>query len=139
MCGIVGIVGNPPEPAVIERMTRRLTHRGPDHQQVWRAPGVHLGHTRLAILDLSPAGNQPMTYGDFTLTYNGEIYNFKELRQQLEGPFHSDGDTEVLLHLYARDGARCIDQLRGMFAFAIWDARRQRLFAARDRLGIKPF
>jgi len=100
---------------------------------------VHLGHTRLAILDLSPAGNQPMTYGDFTLTYNGEIYNFKELRQQLEGPFHSDGDTEVLLHLYARDGARCIDQLRGMFAFAIWDARRQRLFAARDRLGIKPF
>lgn len=139
MCGIVGIVGNTPRPELVERMTRRLTHRGPDHLKVWRAPGVHLGHTRLAILDLSPAGNQPMTHGDATITYNGEIYNFRELRRQLEGPFHSDGDTEVLLHLFARDGERCLQQLQGMFAFAIWDARRQRLFAARDRLGIKPF
>ena len=139
MCGIVGIVGSTPDPEVIERMTRRLTHRGPDHQEVWRAPGVHLGHTRLAILDLSMAGNQPMTYGDFTITYNGEIYNFGELRRQLEGPFRSDGDTEVLLHLYARDGRRCVEPLRGMYSFAVWDAQRQRLFAARDRLGIKPF
>ena len=138
MCGIVGIVGSTPEPEVIERMTRRLTHRGPDHQEVWRGPGAHLGHTRLAILDLSAAGNQPMTFGDLTITYNGEIYNFSELRRQLEGPFHSDGDTEVLLHLYARDEGRCLDQLRGMFSFAVWDARRQHLFAARDRLGIKP-
>ena len=139
MCGIVGIVGSTPEPEVIERMTRRLTHRGPDHQEVWRASRAHLGHTRLAILDLSAASHQPMTYGDFTITYNGEIYNFRELRGRLEGPFHSDGDTEVLLRLYARDGARCLDPLQGMFSFAVWDARRQSLFAARDRLGIKPF
>ncbi len=139
MCGIVGIVGSTPEPEIIERMTGRLTHRGPDHQEVWRASRAHLGHTRLAILDLSTAGNQPMTYGDYTITYNGEIYNFSELRRRLEGPLHSAGDTEVLLHLYARDGARCLDQLQGMFSFAVWDSRHQRLFAARDRLGIKPF
>jgi len=138
MCGIVGIVGATPEPGVIERMTRRLTHRGPDHQEVWRGPGAQLGHTRLAILDLSTASNQPMTLGGLTITYNGEIYNFSELRRQLEGPFRSDGDTEVLLHLYARDGVRCLEKLQGMFAFAVWDEQQQRLFAARDRLGIKP-
>jgi asparagine synthase (glutamine-hydrolysing) len=141
MCGIVGIVGTGelPEPELIERMTARLAHRGPDRQQTWSADGVQLGHTRLAILDLSEAGAQPMTAGPFTLTYNGEIYNFRQLRQRLPGPFRSDCDTEVLLHLFAREGARCLDHLRGMFAFAIWDASRHRLFAARDRLGIKPF
>jgi asparagine synthase (glutamine-hydrolysing) len=138
MCGIAGIVGTATDPQIIETMTRRLVHRGPDHQQIWRAPGVQLGHTRLAILDLSPAGNQPMHLDQLTLTYNGEIYNFRELRRQLVGPFRSDGDSEVLLHLYAQHGARCVDLLRGMFAFAIWDAKENRLFAARDRLGIKP-
>ncbi len=143
MCGIAGIVGPGREPAgepgLIERMTRRLTHRGPDHQQTWEGDGVRLGATRLTILDLSPAGHQPMTLGPFTLTYNGEIYNFRRLRCGLPGPFHSDSDTEVLLHLLARDGAGCLRQLEGMFAFALWDAARRRLFAARDRLGIKPF
>jgi len=139
VCGICGIVGGAPEPGIIERMTRTLTHRGPDFHAVWRGPGVELGHTRLSILDLSEAGHQPMVFGDFTLTYNGEIYNFRELRRGLSGPFRSDGDSEVLLHLYAEHGEACIHHLRGMFAFAIWDSRRRRLFAARDRLGIKPF
>ncbi len=120
-------------------MTRRLVHRGPDGQATWRSPRAQLGHTRLAILDLSPAGDEPMTLGPLTLVFNGEIYNYRELRAGLAGPFRSDCDAEVLLHLYARDGAACVDALVGMFAFAIWDAERGTLFAARDRLGIKPF
>ncbi len=120
-------------------MIRTLTHRGPDFQDTWQGEGVELGHTRLSILDLSPAGNQPMTLGPLALTYNGEIYNFRELRSELDGPFRSSGDSEVLLHLYARDGDRCVDRLRGMFAFAVWDGTARRLFAARDRLGMKPF
>ncbi len=139
MCGICGIVGSHPEPGTLERMTQALSHRGPDFQDTWRAPGVELGHTRLAILDLSPAGNQPMTLDGATLTYNGEIYNFRQLREGLAGPFRSNGDTEVLLHLYVERGERCIEELRGMFAFAVWDARKRQLFAARDRLGLKPF
>lgn len=120
-------------------MTARLRHRGPDDSGLWEAPGVALGHTRLAILDLSPAGHQPMVLGDYVITYNGEIYNFRELRARLPGPFLSASDTEVLLHLYREHGENCVDLLHGMFAFAIWDQRQGRLFAARDRLGIKPF
>ncbi len=138
MCGIAGIVGPTEDPDVIERMTRRLVHRGPDHQETWSGDGVRLGHTRLAILDLSPAGRQPMHLGPLALTYNGEIYNFRCLRDALPGPFRSDSDTEVLLHLLAQEGAGCLTRLEGMFAFAVWDADRGRLFAARDRLGIKP-
>lgn len=119
-------------------MTRRLVHRGPDDLGIWRQPQAQLGHTRLAILDLSPAGHQPMVLGPLTLVYNGEIYNFRELRRGLAGPFRSDCDAEVLLHLYARDGADCVHALEGMFAFAVWDARNGTLFAARDRMGIKP-
>ena len=119
-------------------MTARLHHRGPDDSGVWCSSEAHLGHTRLSILDLSPAGHQPMVFGNQILTYNGEIYNFRQLRSELDGPFTSDGDTEVLLHLYARNGDACVHRLRGMFGFAIWDQRRRRLFAARDRLGIKP-
>ena len=138
MCGITGIVGENPSREVVERMTRRLTHRGPDDSGVWTAPGVCLGHTRLSILDLSPAGHQPMSLGPITVTYNGEIYNFRELRRELAGPFVSECDTEVLLHLYQRDGDDMVHALRGMFALAIWDEQHRRLFAARDRLGIKP-
>ncbi len=138
MCGICGVVGDGFDSGVLERMTGTLHHRGPDFHDTWRAPGVALGHTRLAILDLSAAGNQPMSLGPLTLTYNGEIYNFRQLRQTLAGPFRSDGDTEVLLHLFARDRLRCLDELRGMFAFAVWDADRRTLFAARDRVGMKP-
>ncbi len=138
MCGIVGIVGSDSDPELIERMTHSLRHRGPDRQRTWAAEGVRLGHTRLSILDLSEAGDQPMALGPYTLTYNGEIYNFRELRSELPGPFRSTSDTEVLLHLFARHGAGCLERLQGMFAFAVWDASAGRLLAARDRLGIKP-
>jgi asparagine synthase (glutamine-hydrolysing) len=139
MCGIAGLVGALADRSRVERMTARLRHRGPDDGDAWDAPGVALGHRRLSILDLSAAGRQPMHFGDFTIVYNGEIYNFEDLRRDLAGPFRSRSDTEVLLQLYARDGARCLPRLRGMFAFAVWDARTRTLFAARDRLGQKPF
>jgi len=138
VCGIAGIVGTPPDREVIERMVDRLHHRGPDDRGIWISDGAHLGHTRLAILDLSSAGHQPMSRDHLTITYNGEIYNFRELRRQMEGGFESDCDTEVVLRQFAEYGERCLDRLRGMFAFAVWDARRRTLFAARDRLGIKP-
>ena len=139
MCGIAGIVGTTAPRDAIDRMTERLRHRGPDDGGTWESKGIRLGHRRLSIIDLSPAGRQPMTIGDHSIVYNGEIYNYLELRKELDGPFQSNSDTEVLLRLYARDGARCVERLRGMFAFAIWDDRRRVLFAARDRLGIKPF
>jgi asparagine synthase (glutamine-hydrolysing) len=139
MCGIAGIVAEAPSRDTVERMVRTLTHRGPDHSGVWESDGACLGHTRLSILDLSSAGHQPMTKSHLAVVYNGEIYNFRGLRSDLPGPFASETDTEVLLHLYERDGADMVHKLRGMFAFAIWDARERRLFAARDRLGIKPF
>ncbi len=138
MCGIAGIVGVAPDPAVIERMVERLRHRGPDDHGIWRSEDAQLGHARLAILDLSAAGHQPMVRDQLVISYNGEVYNFRELRRQLPGPFRSDCDTEVVLAAYAEEGERCLHRLRGMFAFAVWDARRHRLFAARDRIGIKP-
>jgi asparagine synthase (glutamine-hydrolysing) len=124
-------------------MTASLTHRGPDANGIHIEEGVGLGHRRLSIIDLSPAGNQPMSNEDGTIwiVYNGEIYNFHELRTELESKGHrfkSHTDTEVILHLYEEKEARCVERLRGMFAFAIWDAGRQRLFLARDRLGQKP-
>ncbi len=139
MCGIVGIVGRPPEdPAVIERMTAMLGHRGPDDSGVWRSPAAHIGHTRLSILDLSAAGHQPMALGELVLSYNGEIYNFHALRDALPGPFVSDSDTEVVLHAHREHGDAAVESFHGMFAYALWDEQRRRLFAARDRLGIKP-
>ena len=139
MCGIAGAIGDYAQAASVARMTALLAHRGPDDSGLLELPGAVLGHRRLAILDLSAAGHQPMEFGDYAITYNGELYNFRELRRELGGEFRSDSDTEVLLRLYARDGERCLERLHGMFAFAIWDRRRRRLFAARDRLGIKPF
>ena len=138
MCGIAGIAGPGDLQADVAAMTELLRHRGPDDGGVWHEPGICLGHRRLAIVDLSAAGHQPMSFGRYTIVYNGEIYNFRELRRELAGPFHSDTDTEVLLHLYAEQGPRCLDKLAGMFAFAIWDAEKRELFLARDRLGIKP-
>ncbi len=139
MCGIAGIVGGKPDRDVVDRMTRTLVHRGPDDFGIHEGAGACLGHTRLSILDLSPAGHQPMVLDRLAIVYNGEIYNFPELRRQLPGPFVSDSDTEVLLHLYREHGARMVEHIRGMFAFAIWDTSEQRMFAARDRLGVKPF
>jgi asparagine synthase (glutamine-hydrolysing) len=151
MCGIAGVLdctGHADDVHDdVARMTRALAHRGPDGSGTRivsdAAPVVGLGHTRLAIIDLSEAGSQPMTVamedGGLHITYNGEIYNHAEVRREL-GPdgWRSHSDTEVILRAYARWGADCLARLRGMFAFAIWDSRRQELFMARDRLGIKP-
>lgn len=152
MCGIVGIVARQSSvaPEVLERATQSLAHRGPDdsgtiilREDAPEPVEVGLGNRRLSILDLSPLGHQPMqdpTTGNW-IVYNGEIYNFREIRERLgrEGVrFHSHSDTEVLLKAYGRWGEHCLRELRGMFAFAIWDARHRRLFVARDPMGIKP-
>src|ERR1051326_4822827 len=119
-------------------MTRVLRHRGPDAEAVLMNGPAGFGHTRLSIIDLSDAGRQPMTNEDgrYTIVFNGEIYNYVELRARLQArhTFRSRTDTEVILHLFEEDGAGCVEQLNGMFAFAIWDARERTLFGARDRL-----
>lgn len=147
MCGIAGEVAFRGSLSLkdTEGMVSHLDHRGPDHSDVWRAESGNcaLGHTRLAVLDPRPAGNQPMrdpATGN-VLVFNGEIYNFKELRADLRKngyEFHTDTDTEVLLSLYREHGPDCIERLNGMFAFALWDADQERLILARDRLGQKP-
>ena len=147
MCGIVGAVSRTAvDEALLVRMRDRLAHRGPDSAGTWaaREGRVRLGHRRLAILDLSAAANQPFVSrdGKVALVLNGEIYNFRELREELERDgiaFRTRSDTEVLLELYRRDGVEMLDSLSGMFAFAIWDEARGRLLCARDRVGEKPF
>jgi asparagine synthase (glutamine-hydrolysing) len=146
MCGICGVLDlrHSEFPArEIEAMATSLRHRGPDHHGVFFSEPVSLGFRRLSIVDLA-GGNQPMTNEDSTvwIVFNGEIYNHRELRPMLERRGHrysSNSDTETILHLYEEYGPDCVQHLRGMFAFAIWDAPRKRLFCARDRLGIKPF
>jgi asparagine synthase (glutamine-hydrolysing) len=138
MCGIAGIIGSRASVEIAAAMAQRLRHRGPDGEGVWAEPGVALAHRRLAILDLSDCASQPMLFGPQVLTYNGEIYNHRQLRAGLPGPWHSSGDTEVLVHLLASQGDACLRRLIGMFAFASWDTRERRLLLARDRLGIKP-
>lgn len=145
MCGISGWLpsGPRPDPNIVVAMTDRLSHRGPDYGAVVALDGVILGHRRLSIIDLSEAGRQPMAdhTGNFWIVFNGEIYNYPALRQELEGHGHrfaSQSDTEVILEAYKRWGVDCLQHLVGMFAFAIWDASRARLFLARDRLGEKP-
>jgi asparagine synthase (glutamine-hydrolysing) len=150
MCGICGVVAYGwragEDPGVLLRMRNAMTHRGPDDAGEYLSPDrrVALAHRRLSIVDLSAAGRQPMCNEDGTvwIVFNGEIYNHLELRRELEARGHryiSATDTETLLHLYEEEGEAMLDRLRGMFAFAIWDERKQRLFAARDRIGIKPF
>lgn len=146
MCGIVGIFhlnGEPVSPVVLRQMTDTIAHRGPDGEGFYIDSFVGLGHRRLAIIDLSAAAHQPMVTEDqqFVLTYNGEIYNFQELRRELEKlghRFFSNSDTEVLLKAYVEWREEAVTRLNGMFAFAIWDKTRQELFLARDRYGIKP-
>ncbi len=147
MCGICGKLEldprRPVEEATVRRMVRVLAHRGPDDEGVHVEGPLGLGHRRLSILDLSAAGHQPMSSddGSLVIVFNGEIYNFQELRADLERSgqrFRSRSDTEVILKLYERDGPECVTRLRGMFALAIWDSPRRRLFLARDRLGKKP-
>ena len=141
MCGIAGYVG-PKAPGLLPAMLRVLKHRGPDDMGSYEEPGVGLGMTRLAIIDLA-GGRQPMTNEDGSLwiVFNGEIYNYRQLRRDLETKghrFRSQSDTEVILHLFEEEGERCVDRLQGMFAFVIWNAHRRSLFLARDRMGKKP-
>lgn len=144
MCGICGYLarGGPAAPQTLRAMTAALAHRGPDGEGRHAEGRVALGHRRLSIIDLSEAASEPMTNedGSLWLVFNGEIYNFRELRRGLEGRhrFKSQGDGEVILHLYEEKGDAAVAELDGMFAFALWDARRRRLLLARDRAGKKP-
>jgi asparagine synthase (glutamine-hydrolysing) len=147
MCGIVGVINRGSRQAV-EAMNSIQTHRGPDDAGTWYreeadGPFVGLGNRRLKIIDLSPAGHMPMSNedGSVWITYNGETYNFPALRAELVAKghrFQSDADTEVIVHLYEEEGLECVKRLHGMFAFALWDERKQRLLLARDRFGVKP-
>lgn len=147
MCGIVGKFSINPESRVSEQLLHRMVdairHRGPDDAGYYANGPVGLGSCRLAIIDLSAHGHQPMTNEDSTIwmVFNGEIYNFREIRADLEQrghSFRSKSDSEVVIHLYEDMGVNCLERLRGMFAFAIWDSRNQSLFLARDRIGKKP-
>lgn len=147
MCGIAGVVyfdERTVDYSDLKKMSDRISHRGPDGEGFWIEINKKVGfaHRRLSIIDLSENAKQPMQKGPFTLTFNGEIYNYLELREQLmkQGEkFSSDSDTEVLLSLYALKGEKCLEDLDGMFAFSIWDDVKKRLFCARDRFGEKPF
>lgn len=146
MCGIAGIyhleTPKPVDPARVAAMCDAMAHRGPDGQGVWTAPGVALGHRRLSIIDLA-GSPQPMASldGRAMLVFNGEIYNYRELRAELKAhgaKFHTDGDSEVIIAAWQRWGPNCVTRLHGMFAFAIYDLDARTLFLARDRLGVKP-
>ncbi len=145
MCGIAGLIaknGRSLDQGRLVAMAGKIAHRGPDGDGMWVEGHAGLAHRRLALVDLSPSGAQPMISDDgrYIVTFNGEIYNYKELRSQLSGVrFQSESDTEVLLALFAQEGERMLARLRGMFAFAIWDKQESRLFFARDRIGKKPF
>lgn len=144
MCGLAGYSANSLSPeagrALLRAMTDSIAHRGPDASGVWTAPGIGLGHRRLSIVGLED-GQQPMVLDDLVLAYNGEIFNFVELRAELEAQghvFRTGSDTEVILHLYQELGIGALDKLNGDFAFALWDGARKRLFLARDRVGVRP-
>jgi len=139
MCGIVGFSWD--DKHLVKQLTETLKHRGPDQQGTYTDGRISLGHTRLSIIDLSERGRQPMTNedGSIIIVFNGEVYNFKELRQKLgHYSYRSDSDTEVIIHAYEEYGPKCVKHLNGMFAFCIYDANKQQLFFARDRFGEKP-
>lgn len=146
MCGIAGIIdlsGETISPVILQRMTDAIAHRGPDGEGHWIEGPVGFGHRRLAIIDLSPGGYQPMISADhrYVITYNGEIYNYREIRAELQAEgywFRSRSDTEVLLHAVAHWGTDALVRLNGMFALALWDRKEKRLLLARDRYGVKP-
>ena len=147
MCGIAGVIdlqGETPGHNILERMGNVIAHRGPDSCGVYSAPGIGFSHRRLSIIDLSSNGHQPMSNEDGTiwLVYNGEIYNYQEVRKDLVNrghQFKSNTDTETIIHAYEEYGTQSLDRFNGMFAFALWDNNKQLLLAARDRIGIKPF
>ena len=141
MCGIAGMVGAP-DPRLLRAMARVMAHRGPDDEGVWRDDQAGLAARRLRIIDLV-GGHQPMANEDEScwLVFNGEIYNYRQLRARLEAKghrFRSRSDGETILHLYEEEGDGCLEHLEGMFGFALWDRARRRLLLARDPLGIKP-
>jgi len=143
MCGIIGILGHNSPTSHLDKMLEAQAHRGPDNTGIFIEKNIALGHNRLAIIDCSPEADQPFHNSDsrYTIVFNGEIYNYIELRKELETvvPFRTQSDTEVLLAAYQVWGSDCLSRLNGMFAFAIWDKQEEILFAARDRFGVKPF
>ncbi|MFN9595236.1 MAG: asparagine synthase (glutamine-hydrolyzing) [Bacteroidota bacterium] len=146
MCGIAGILdfemGLDASRQLMEGMLRTQAHRGPDATGIWSGDGVVLGHNRLSIIDLSDAANQPMEFDGLVLVFNGEVYNYIEIRKELEllgHVFSTSSDTEVVIHAYREWGGGCVNRFMGMWAFAIWDEKKRVLFASRDRFGIKPF
>ena len=146
MCGIVGILNlneQPIDKNILINMTNEVTHRGPDGDGYYVNKNIGFGHKRLSIIDLSDNGSQPMKSKDgrFILNYNGELYNFKDLRQNLEKrgcEFYTESDTEVVLRSWEEWGEKCVNKFNGMFAFAIWDNKNKDLFLIRDRYGTKP-
>ena len=139
MCGIAGF--NWKDNETIEAMAEAMRHRGPDDRGTYLDDNVSLGHTRLSILDLSPKGHQPMYFHNLAIVFNGEIYNFQEIRKELESfgyGFTSGTDTEVILAAYHRWSDKCVEKFNGMWAFCIYDRDKQTLFISRDRFGIKP-
>lgn len=148
MCGIVGWIdwqeNLTQRGSLMEQMADTLCHRGPDARGQWLSPHAALAHRRLIVID-PQSGGQPMSYQEgersYTITYNGEIYNFRELRRELESyghTFRTQSDTEVILHAYAEWGEACVQRLNGIFAFGLWDEQKQQLLLARDHLGVKP-
>ncbi len=143
MCGIAGILGKNAKSNMIDNMLMVQHHRGPDYKGKWLEEGVALGHNRLSIIDLSNSANQPFSDKTkrYTIVFNGEIYNYIELRKKLKSSykFQTTSDTEVLLAAFIYWGKDCLKHLNGMFSFAIYDTKSRSLFAARDRFGVKPF
>ena len=142
MCGIAGFMGFADSRRMAEDANRIQRHRGPDAEGIWTEGRLSLAHRRLSIIDLDPRSDQPMTHGGLTIVYNGELYNFREIRDRLirehNATFSTESDTEVILEAYRAKGEKCLEDFVGMFAFAIWDADQRRLFLARDHFGIKP-
>src|SRR5690606_11286209 len=141
MCGIY-LTNIPFQEAEVKTKLEKIKYRGPDYTGVLKRDTITLGHLRLAILDLDERSNRPFQYNNLTIVYNGEIYNFKDIREDLEDlgyTFQTTSDTEVLLKGFDAWGEHVLDKLNGMFAFAIYDSKKQEVFCARDRLGVKPF
>jgi asparagine synthase (glutamine-hydrolysing) len=144
MCGITGLLefnSSPSDDLIIRKMTRALAHRGPDAEGIWTEDEIAVGHCRLSIIDLSAAANQPFpdNSGRYIIVFNGEVYNYNEVKAQLHGyAFKTTSDTEAIIAAYAKWGVHCVNYFKGMFAFAIWDREQKELFIARDRLGVKP-
>ena len=139
MCGIAGF--NWANQSMIEKMAQALQHRGPDDQGIYTDHDVSLGHRRLSILDISEKGHQPMHFENLVIVYNGEIYNFRELKEQLKSHgynFISGTDTEVVLYSYHKWGPACVEKFNGMWALCIYDKAKKTMFLSRDRFGIKP-